>query len=1047
MVTAPPLCIRCGSPLHAKVRGLVCPRCLASGLFGMEDNTLESIVATAAAAPLRAGDYEMTAELGRGGMGVVFRARHVHLNRPAAVKLILTGALASPSERQRFVAEAEATAALDHPGIVSIYEAGEEDGEAWFAMQLIEGESLSERLRRTGEPLPLREAVRIIHGTALAVQHAHERGFLHRDLKPANILLDAAGAPHVTDFGLARRTDDESRLTLTGAVLGTPSYMAPEQADTRQPPTTAVDIYSLGAILYEMVGGRPPFTEKSLPELFLAIREKEPASLRALCPEVDRDLDTACRKCLEKEPARRYRTAAALAEDLQHWLQGEPVMARAAGRAERLWRWCRRRPAVAGLTAAAVLLLFGGAGGIAWQWRRANKEAAAAVQSLHTAEEALWKSNVSEARALIISRERGQRSGSLKAIRAAAAFRPTVDLRNQAIAALALPDFGEPVFFPPVPENAWGVRLSTDLTRLAFRANDYVILQNLSDGAEIARFKAAGAGDFNVTPDFAAVAVLSETENGSGEYTITLTRSADHVNILELRKVALGQCFSGDSRRLVLHRDGQLEVRDAATGDIVSAGPCSFRPVRLAVNPGCTHAVLLGERTAEWWSLFPPEKIRVLPRTEHPLYDVTWHPSEEMCVATGNDSVYRVTPGLDAAPLITRHDREGTFALMHPSGQLILTGSWDGQLRCFSPLINSPFLKTAGWRPLDFSEDGSRLAVSVGTKPGICSVTPPDIWRCLPVGGGESPGMKAMGFSSDGKWLAIVQRNGLIMWDTETLRRTPALPLEDATGGRFSGPRTFLVAESAKGLSEITLTSGADGVPVLRRTGHTIPIGHATHTFACAPDGRRMLACGRGQATCVDWEGRELFRLAADPLMGNPAWSPDGRWLASGYWNNSVSAGSSACVWSAADGHLLKKIPAGNCEPFFTPDGSRLVISSTHQYVEYETATWQEIRRYPREASGLDHGAAAFAPAGNLMAVMADESTVRLLDLPTGEELARLTSPFPHKLSTFGLAFSGDGHWLACEAGRVIRLWNIRLLRERLADIGLDWSAPARASQ
>ena len=400
-------CRRCAAPLSQGVPGGLCAACLGGDLFADEESPLPFT---------RIGDYELLEEIGRGGMGLVYRARQISVNRPAAVKLILTGPLASAVERQRFVAEASAAAALDHPGIVAVYEAGEEDGQPFFAMQLIEGVSLSARLS-AGPRLAPRESAELMRRVAMAVQHAHERGFLHRDLKPGNILLDANGAPHVTDFGLARRVGDESHLTLTGAAVGTPAYMAPEQTDTRRPPTTAVDVYSLGAILYEMLSGQPPFSERSLPELFVAIREKEPASISAVRSEVDRDIDIICRKCLEKETARRYRTAQTFADDLQRWLSGEPITARAVGKLERLWRWCRRRPAIAGLAAAALLLALAGGAGVAWQWQRAvenawraDDNAARESEARHNAE-----ANTREARAALYAADMNLCQAALRA--------------------------------------------------------------------------------------------------------------------------------------------------------------------------------------------------------------------------------------------------------------------------------------------------------------------------------------------------------------------------------------------------------------------------------------------------------------------------------------------------------------------------------------------------------------------------------------------------------------------------------------------------------
>ena len=301
--------------------------------------------------------YELLEELGRGGMGVVFRARHVKLNRVVALKVILSGAFASPAELHRFRAEAESAARLDHPHIVPLYEAGEQDGLPYFSMKLVEGTRLSAHVRRLSrEP---RAAVRLLVSVARAIHHAHQRGVIHRDLKPANIMIDGGGEPHVTDFGLARRVGAETGATQSGAVVGTPSYMAPEQAaGGAKSLTTAADVYSLGAILYELAAGRPPFYAATAAGTIRQARDDQPASIRRLNPAVDRDLETICLKCLCKNPEDRYGSAALLADDLESWLRDEPIAARPRSALQRFWSWRRREPALAGsLMAAGVLLL------------------------------------------------------------------------------------------------------------------------------------------------------------------------------------------------------------------------------------------------------------------------------------------------------------------------------------------------------------------------------------------------------------------------------------------------------------------------------------------------------------------------------------------------------------------------------------------------------------------------------------------------------------------------------------------------------------------
>lgn len=273
------------------------------------------------------GDYELLDELGRGGMGVVYKARHKTLSRVVALKLVLRGRLAADDELARFRSEAEAAAQLDHPGIVPIYECGEVDGRAYFSMGYVEGDTLADRL--AGGPLPPREAVQIAREVALAIDYAHQRSVIHRDLKPSNILIDKQGRPHVTDFGLAKRIDVAESLTQSGAILGTPSYIAPEQAmGSRGELGPAADVYSLGTVLYACLTGRPPFQGPSPFDTVLMVLEQEPLPPRMLDPGIDRDVEMIVLRCLQKPPELRYPSAAALAADLDAYLSGEPIAAR-----------------------------------------------------------------------------------------------------------------------------------------------------------------------------------------------------------------------------------------------------------------------------------------------------------------------------------------------------------------------------------------------------------------------------------------------------------------------------------------------------------------------------------------------------------------------------------------------------------------------------------------------------------------------------------------------------------------------------------------------
>ena len=404
MIESPP-CPRCGCQLTDDVPHGLCPACLMAVVLAAPEGTLAREFETTGnveettdplegrADPLTApigagmvpaairyfGDYEVHAELGRGGMGVVYRARQVSLNRPVALKLIRAGVLAGDDELRRFQNEAEALALLDHPGIVPIYEVGEHDGQRYFSMKLVPGGNLADRLAAYRDDP--RAAAALLAEAAEAVHHAHMRGILHRDLKPANILVDDQGHPHITDFGLAKRVEADAEMTATGAILGTPAYMAPEQALGRRGAiTTATDVHGLGAVFYSMLTGRVPFRGDSVVDTLTQVKEQRPEAPRKLNPKVPRDLETICLKCLEKDPRRRYPSAQALASDARAWLDGRPIAARPVGPIERVALFVRRRPTLAAayFLTATVIVLAGFGGSLAWLWRAAERARAEA---------------------------------------------------------------------------------------------------------------------------------------------------------------------------------------------------------------------------------------------------------------------------------------------------------------------------------------------------------------------------------------------------------------------------------------------------------------------------------------------------------------------------------------------------------------------------------------------------------------------------------------------------------------------------------------------
>lgn len=573
-----PNCPKCGQPTRADRLGGLCPRCISRvAVRG------SSPAAGAGAVPmshLRFGPYELSQELGRGAMGAVYRAHDPVLGRDVALKIILSGQFASTEERRRFLAEAEHVARLDHPNIVPIYQTGETEGRAWFAMKLIEGTTL-----KAG---PSATTVASLMATlARAVQHAHERGVLHRDLKPGNILLDREGVPHITDFGLARRLDLDSSLTLSGSPVGTPGYMAPELVRCAKDATTAADIWSLGVMLYELLAGRLPFAGATVSEMLWKIAEEEPGRITKdelritsggakagsearsspLTGSAVRDLEVVALKCLRKDPTQRYASAAALAEDLEKWQRGEPIAARAVGTTERLWRWTRRHPLVAVLSAALVVAVVTGTVLLALANQRLSRALARAHQAERTARTHLHTALLAQVRARRGLNTATPHAETIAVIAEAARLNPSLDTRNEAVIALAARDrdagrsnsVPAAVFreFAPTGATSQGCSLdvSPDGSLVVAGTHDGLDLWDVRTGAHLSRQRQGGLPwmTANFAPDGTNVVFSART---MGVMTLPVARreNSDGVTLETGPLGRRGRLF--DSTVQSISRDG-----------------------------------------------------------------------------------------------------------------------------------------------------------------------------------------------------------------------------------------------------------------------------------------------------------------------------------------------------------------------------------------------------------------------------------------------------------------------------------------------------------
>jgi eukaryotic-like serine/threonine-protein kinase len=603
-------CPRCGRPLPSGHAGGNCAACLFDSVLGNEPLPLPPEDGEVL---LELGDYEILNEIGRGGTGVVYRARQRSLNRIVALKTLHGGAVNSRDAYERLKVEANAVARLDHPHIVSLFEIGRHSGTHFLALRYFEHGSLADAVsRRRFTPS---EAVRLISDAARAVHHAHTRGVLHRDLKPSNLLLDERGVPHVADFGLAKLADSDTSLTLSTSVLGTPAYMAPEQASGHAKEAgTPADVYSLGAILFELLAGRPPFTGRSALEVLRQVADTEPPSPRSINPAVDRDLEAICLRCLEKDPSRRYASASALADDLERWARHETLSIRPATPAERATKWVRRRPLLAGALAAVATTFLAGLVATTIQWRRAEQERETTarrgyVASLSMAERRLSEGDVQGARTLLIEqpeRYRGWEWGRLMAMAHSELLAiPIMTHRGN--------DRSLDFLHMTLSEDArWaacgngGVLEVVDVERrekvfeVGSKTNRVGISEFSPDGQWL-----AGAGP------------------GPG-YTIWSTRDWKPARRFGEKDNSKSIRFSPDGTRVVTAtHEGQVRVWDAATGALlfdVAPTTSKVEDVRFTLDGTRLLSVLWNERTRESfsvWNAADGELLETVP--EEPL--------------------------------------------------------------------------------------------------------------------------------------------------------------------------------------------------------------------------------------------------------------------------------------------------------------------------------------------------------------------------------------------------------------------------------------------
>jgi eukaryotic-like serine/threonine-protein kinase len=1027
----------------------------------------------------RLGDYELLNEIARGAMGVVLEAKQISLGRVVAIKMLLTGQLASDAEVARFHAEAESAAHLDHPHILPIYEVGEHLGEHYFSMKLIEGGNLSQRIRNSA--LPPSAAARLMEKVARAVHFAHQHGILHRDLKPANILLDGDSHPYVADFGLAKRIERDAGLTQSGAILGTPSYMAPEQARAEKILTTAVDTYALGAILYELLAGQPPFRAGTSLETVMLVLGQEPEPPSRLRPGVPRDLETICLKCLQKDPHKRYASAEALADDLARFLEGRPIMARPVGRLERSWRWCRRNPVVAAFSAAAVAGVLAAA-------LLLNQERSRTLKNLARAEDAerslngqlgiteaaerelteqLLKSYRDQAEARRFSRQAGQRFESMKALAEAARIARSLnrgddvieDLRRKAIACLALPDLHleKELAFLAADMSADNKNLLSDFYNLAIDdAFERYALRDKLGGISIRRV-ADGQEVLHLPGTEPGPSLWTLTFSPNGLYLAAAYNPGHHLKVWDLNRAETvitdpladeGLDFSPDSQRIAIGRtSGEFVVHDLATGRVIQhwqggVGGCR----RLVFHPDGRQfaAANLTNSGIRFWDV---DSGRLL--GSRPLIgaaeSLAWNGDGAMLAATvTHDPLIRLwnVPSRNQAGLLEGHKNNGVKSVFHPINDLLVSSGWESMLRLWDPKTGKQLLTVPGilWRK--FRRDGERILL-VGKTAQIWEVADGREYRTFV---DESRGGKQEPYdcsvSPDGRIVAAGMKDGTRIWDLSSGRELAYLPTGFTYKALFHPSGDLLTCgDQGGGLLRWPIRIDPEHPGTLRvGPAETLLRGRVARV-AQSRDGRTIAAISNMDgAVLLNADDPEWTKpLLPHPLAQFISMSPDGQWIATG-----THGGKGIRVWSVRDHKLEIELPAtGGSLPVFSPDGRWLYTNCSAERRLWNVGSWRPGPTLPqRTARFTEDERAAFTADGRFLALTENTSTTIVFDTETERMVATLDDPNQDR--PYGVEFTPDGTQLVFTTwdSFSVHVWDLRRIRAQLKAIDLDWDAP-----
>ncbi|MDF9827131.1 WD40 repeat protein [Ereboglobus sp. PH5-10] len=1052
----------------------LCRVCLLDAALDITDETVDTQSPFALPSPAEQGNFGhfvMEEEIGHGGMSIVYRARECESNRIVALKMLQLFLLRTPEMLRRFEIEVRAIANLDHPNIMPMYEVGQHEGIPYFSMKLAERGSLAKNMDAyRGKP---RDTARLVAKLARAVFYAHQRGVIHRDLKPGNILLDANGEPYIADFGIAKFMNADGDDACHTTAIGTPNYLAPELVKgTSGEITLAADIYGLGAILYELLTGRPPAIGKTPLDVIDNLSKGPPPQPRTLNPAIPRDLGTLCMKCLAHNPAERYNSAADLADDLGNYLAGRPVMASPPNLAGQFWRFCRRQPVVTSLTAGIILLLATIA---ISSVRYAIDITAQRDRALHAEESAQNQLHNSLLMQMRLGRQTGKaghRFDGLDVLRQAAAIRITDELRNEAAALLALTDIRVERTLEARPSQAYAIAFAPSLEYYAVcTASREVSLRSTADNSELARFPGTGQSIISLS-EFSPDGRHTASRHYSGHIRVWDARERRLAFELENRtprsrpymssRFWFGCAFSHDGKTAAIELpDGGYTLHDINdAGRETARLPLPRGPLALAFDSS-DKRLAVSNRSTSTAEIRDTATGKVLHAFQHParVISLAWEPDgSRLAVACLDTNIYLWNTATGECDRVLGGHRDRVHHVAYsPDGRLLASTSVDKTIILWDSERGTRLVTLAGHGDepvLRFSNDGARLAtgdfsatvsiLEIATGDDIClTFTPP---------GNASMSVITAGvdFSPDSRWLVTSTREAVHLWNLQRNRLAAVLRPgpETETSALFTPDgRSMLVASRNTGLTSYPFdTNAADnplGAPVKLMTEK----GFTLSDFGSSA--QHAILTHRSQGIALLWPlspaAGKPRRIRVQTEAWDAALSADRKTLVTTCAAQGDRPDSKRLqLWNVETGTQITELEGGQGGLVrFSHDGKR-IFSSSRGARGFHIWDFQSLE--PVSTAPVFSGLFAYnlSADGRYLCVPVQRDIWLYQGVNYETPVIKLTPPGgPSQIPK--MAFNHDGGLLAIhESDGVVHLWNLRNLRAALAKYNLDWGDPAQ---